>query len=48
MGSTVVGGTVVGTGLASGGVNSHNSNFLNTISSTATNPNPLDLRPTTN
>ena len=32
---------VVGTGLASGGVNIHSSNFLNSTTSTATNPLPL-------
>ena len=44
----VVGGTVVGTGFASGGVKTQFSKYLNSISSTATNPFPLFLRPTTN
>ena len=52
MGSTVVvavvGRFVVGTGLASGGVNSQSSINLNSISSTATKPFPLFFRPTTN
>ena len=53
VGSTVVvaiveGGVVVETGFASGGVNSQSSINLNSTSSTATNPFPLFLRPTTN